>query len=163
MRSTFSIVMNTIKMQKRRFCSKLLRHMTAKLQRSNMRSLVILNLSVATAAWLSWWTTLAWRKENRYMKWAGVGLAGLSAAAISLVSVLAAAGLYKMHTRNAPVPDLNVAGTPEQIQRGQVILDSFCGTCPSRTSPFAGNSWWAEFSRSLSARLYRPILPNLTH
>ena len=50
-----------------------------------------------------------------------VRLTALLAAAVCLVSVLTIAGLFKLHARSAPVPDLKVAGTAEQIQRGQAI------------------------------------------
>jgi heme/copper-type cytochrome/quinol oxidase subunit 2 len=73
---------------------------------------------IATAALLIWSSIRAWRQKNSALKWGGVGLAALLAAVVSLVSALTIAGLFKLHTRNAPVPDLNVAGTPKQIQRG---------------------------------------------
>jgi len=41
-------------------------------------------------------------------------------------------GLIKANPpRTAPVPDLKVAGTPEQIERGKHIADSFCTSCHS--------------------------------
>ena len=52
--------------------------------------------------------------------------------------MLTIAGLLKLHTRSAPVPDLKVASTPEQIQRGQAIANSFCGACHSKTGPLTG-------------------------
>ena len=36
------------------------------------------------------------------------------------------------------IPDLKVAGTPEQIQRGQAIANSFCDACHSKTGPLTG-------------------------
>lgn len=103
-----------------------------------MYSCVGLVLLIATAALLVWSSVHAWRIQNRFLKWGSGGLATLLAAAVSLVYVLAIAGLYKMHARSAPVPDLKVAGTPEQIQRGQAIADSFCGGCHSTTGPLTG-------------------------
>ena len=93
---------------------------------------------IATAALLVWSSVRAWRQKNSFLKWGGAGLAVLLATAVSLVSVLTIAGLFKLHTRSAPVPDLKVAGTPEQIWRGQVIADSFCGACHSKTGPLTG-------------------------
>jgi mono/diheme cytochrome c family protein len=60
------------------------------------------------------------------------------ATAVAFVSVLTIAGLVKLHTRSAPVPDLKVAGTPDQIQRGQAIATSFCDACHSTTGPLTG-------------------------
>jgi mono/diheme cytochrome c family protein len=62
----------------------------------------------------------------------------LLAAALSSASVLVIAGFYKMHARSAPVQDIKVAGTPQRIQRGHAIADSFCGACHSQTAPLAG-------------------------
>jgi mono/diheme cytochrome c family protein len=47
-------------------------------------------------------------------------------------------GLLKLHAGDAPVPDLKIAGTREQIQRGQAIANSFCGACHSRTGVLTG-------------------------
>ncbi len=65
-------------------------------------------------------------------------LTALLAAAASFVSVLTIAGLLKLNARSAPVPDLKVAGTAEQIQRGLAIANSFCGACHSKTGPLTG-------------------------
>jgi hypothetical protein len=92
----------------------------------NVVSLVAL---IAVAALLFWSSIRGWRAKNSFLKWGGASLAALSATAVSLVSVLTIAGLLKLHTRIAPVPDLEVAGTPEQIQRGQAIASSFCDAC----------------------------------
>jgi mono/diheme cytochrome c family protein len=101
----------------------------------NIGGLVIL-VGVATSlAWLGVW---AWEIENRFFKGAGAGLAGLLAAAFSVAGVLAVVGLVKMHSRSAPIPDIKVIGTQEQIQRGQAIADSFCSGCHSKTDPLTG-------------------------
>jgi cytochrome c553 len=60
------------------------------------------------------------------------------AAVVSLVSVLTIAGLFKLHTRNAPIPDLSIAGTSQQIQRGQAIAKSFCNACHSKIGRLTG-------------------------
>ena len=101
----------------------------------NIFGLVML---IATAALLIWSSIRAWRQKNSFLKWGGAGLAALLAAVVSLVSGLTIAGLFKLHTRDAPVPDLKVAGIPEQIQRGQAIANSFCDACHSKTGPLTG-------------------------
>jgi mono/diheme cytochrome c family protein len=103
-----------------------------------MLNFIGLVMLIATAALLIWSSIGARRAKNNLLKWGGAGLAALLAAAVSLVSVLTIAGLLKLHTRSAPVPDLKVAGTPEQIQRGQAIVNSFCGACHSKTGPLTG-------------------------
>lgn len=104
-----------------------------------MHNVIGLVMLLATAALLVWSSIRAWRAKNNLLKWGGVALATLLAAAVSLASVLTIVGLFKLHTRGAPVPDLKVAGTREQIQRGQAIADSFCGACHSQTGPLTGD------------------------
>src|SRR3954469_12760336 len=103
-----------------------------------MRNDVGLALLIATAALLVWASISAWRKRNPYLKWGGAGLVALLAVSVSLVAALAIAGLHKMHGRSAPVPELKVAGTPQQIQRGRAIVDGFCSACHSPSTPLAG-------------------------
>jgi mono/diheme cytochrome c family protein len=103
-----------------------------------MLNLIGLAALLAIAAFLVWSSTRAWRFKNSFLKWGGVGVTGLLAAAFLSVSLLAIAGLYKLHMRSAPVQDLKVAGTPEQIQRGHALADSFCGACHSKTGTLTG-------------------------
>lgn len=107
--------------------------------RGRMHNVFGLVMLIATAALLVWSSIRAWRATNKLVKWGGVGLAAPLATAVSLTSVLTIAGMFKMHTRSAPVPDLKVAGTFERIQRGQAIADSFCGACHSQTGPLTGS------------------------
>ena len=86
---------------------------------------------IAIAALLVWATIRALRIKHRFLKWGSVGLAALMVVAVSVASGLAIAGLAKLQARSAPIPELNVVGAVEQIQRGQAIADSFCGACHS--------------------------------
>src|SRR5258708_7279714 len=95
-------------------------------------------LLIVTTVLLVWSGIRAWRMKNLLSKWGCVGLAALLGAAASSASVLVIAGFYKMHARSAPVPDIKVAGTPQRIQRGHAIAESFCGACHSQTAPLAG-------------------------
>jgi mono/diheme cytochrome c family protein len=92
---------------------------------------------IGIAALLAWSSFRAWRAKNSF-KWGGTGLAALLSVAVALVSVIMIAGLFKLHARGAPHLDLTVAGTPEQIQRGQAISDGFCSGCHSITGAFTG-------------------------
>jgi cytochrome c553 len=47
--------------------------------------------------------------------------------------------MFRLHTRSAPVPDLEIAGTPAQIRRGQAIDNSFCSACHSKTGHLTGD------------------------
>jgi hypothetical protein len=63
---------------------------------------------IATAALLVCSSIRAWQVKNNFFKWGCVSLTALLAAAVSFVSVLTIAGLFKLHARSAPVPDLTV-------------------------------------------------------
>jgi mono/diheme cytochrome c family protein len=102
----------------------------------NAVSLVIL---IAASALLVWSGSRAGRINNALLRWSCVSLAGLLAAAVSLLSVLTVVGLFRLHARSAPVPDLKIAGTPAQIQRGQAIVNSFCSDCHSKTGHLTGD------------------------
>jgi cytochrome c553 len=103
----------------------------------NAISLVIL---IVTSALLVWAGIRAWRIDNNaLLRWSGVCSAGLLATAASLLSVLTVIGLFRLHARCAPVPNLTIAGTPAQIQRGQAIDSSFCSACHSTTGHLTGD------------------------
>src|SRR4030088_251016 len=93
---------------------------------------------IATAALLGWSSLRAWQAKNGFLKWGGAGLAALLSAAVTLVSVITIVGLFKVHALSAPALDLNIAGTPKQIQRGQAISDGFCSGCHSTTGALTG-------------------------
>lgn len=74
----------------------------------------------------------AWRAKNLLLRWVSGLLSSLLTLMVTLVGVLALVGLYKANApRNVQVPDLTVAGTPEQVQRGEHLANSFCASCHS--------------------------------
>ena len=79
-----------------------------------------------------------WRTKNGFIKWGGAGLATLLSAIVTLISLITANGLLKLHARSAPAPVTSVEGTPEQIQRGKAISDGFCSACHSKTGTLTG-------------------------
>jgi hypothetical protein len=93
---------------------------------------------MAISVSLPWLARYARRQKSRYLKWGWGGLAVLFATSMSLVSLLIVVGLIKQHTRTAPVPDLKVLSTPDQVGRGQAIADSFCDDCHSETGKLTG-------------------------
>jgi mono/diheme cytochrome c family protein len=103
-----------------------------------MPDLVALMTLIAAAALLAWSSFRASRAKNNFLKWGGAGLAALLSTAVTSASVIMIVGLFKLHARSAPAPDLKVAGTPEQIQRGQAISDGFCSACHSKTGTLTG-------------------------
>jgi mono/diheme cytochrome c family protein len=103
-----------------------------------MVDLLGLAMLITAAVLLGWSSVRAWRTKNSFLKWGGAGLAALSSAAVTLVGVVVIVGLFKVHARSAPALDLRVAGTPEQIQRGQAISDGYCSACHSKTGTLTG-------------------------
>jgi mono/diheme cytochrome c family protein len=92
---------------------------------------VIVTIAIA----LGGLTVRAWRAKNKAVKWGGFIVGGLLTLIISFVGVLMLIGLVKFYApRSAPVPDLKVAGTPEQIARGEHLANSFCASCHSTTN-----------------------------
>jgi cytochrome c553 len=101
--------------------------------------LVMLLIAVA----VGWLALRAWRARNPVLRWAGGILSTLITLVVTLVSIVALVGLVKYYRpRSAPIPDINVSGTPEQVQRGQYLANSFCTSChsPNGELPLIGGS-----------------------
>ena len=103
-----------------------------------MSNFLGLTMSITAAALLAWSSLRSWQAKNNFLKWGAAGLAALLSVAVSLAGVIMIAGLVKLHARSASAPDLKVASTSEQIQRGQAISDGFCSACHSRTGTLTG-------------------------
>lgn len=87
---------------------------------------------MAVSVLFGWLSRRSWKSRNAFSKWAGSILGGLLSVLVGLVSIMTVIGLVKNYSpRTAPIPDLKVAGTPEQIQRGEHIAAAFCTSCHS--------------------------------
>jgi mono/diheme cytochrome c family protein len=92
---------------------------------------------LAVSVLFGWLVTRAWRAKNPVMKWGGVVLGGLLTLVAALVVIISARGLVRLYLpRGNPAPDIQVAGTPEQIARGEHLAASFCVSCHSATGDF---------------------------
>jgi mono/diheme cytochrome c family protein len=90
---------------------------------------------VAAAAGLGWLAWRAWHAKKQVVKWIGGIVSSLLTAVVALVGIFMLIGLVKFHApRSAPMPDLTVAGTPEQVARGEHLANSFCASCHSTTN-----------------------------
>ncbi len=98
-------------------------------------NIVIWFVIVAAAVLLGWLVFRAWHARNKALKWGGVIVSGAGMIVLALFSVLMLVGMVKAYApRTAPVPDLTVSRTPEQIARGQHLANSFCASCHSTTN-----------------------------
>jgi cytochrome c553 len=99
--------------------------------------LIILFFAVA----FGWLTRRAWHAKTPVLKWLGGTLSGLLTLVFTLVSIVVLVGLVKFYRpRSAPIPDIQVSGSPDQVQRGQYLANSFCTSChsPNGESPLIG-------------------------
>lgn len=89
--------------------------------------------------WLAW---RAWRAKRASVKWAGVVVSGLLTLVLAAVSVVVGRGLWMIYVPPPfdPAPPLTVAGTPEQLARGEHIALSLCAGChsPNDALPLSG-------------------------
>ena len=122
----------------------------------DLTGMTILTVSCASLIWLA---LRAWRVKSPLLRWSAGGLASLLAMVASFLVVLSISGLSRAHTRSAPVPELKITGTPAQIQRGQAIVDSFCGACHSKMDRLTGGR---DMGKDLSIPIGSFVSSNLT-
>src|ERR1700704_7018199 len=67
--------------------------------------------------------------------------------------------LVKLHAPSAPTLDVKVAGTPEQIVRGQALSDGFCSGCHSRAGTLTGG---LDLAQDLPVPIGLFVASNLT-
>jgi len=95
-------------------------------------NIFVLLVMMAVSVLFGWVTRQSWQTKNIFSKWGGTILSGLLSALVGFASIATVIGMVKAYTpRTAPVPDLKVAGTPQQIQRGEHIANAFCTSCHS--------------------------------
>jgi len=99
-------------------------------------------LIVAVTGLLGWLTWRAWRSRNGLVRWGGGLLTGLLTLVAAAVVGVIGRGLFIMYSAppHTPAPSMTVAGTPEQIARGEHLALSLCAGCHSATGepPMAG-------------------------
>lgn len=125
----------------------------------NLISLLILGGIVVLLAWL---TRRAWKSKRALLKWVGVVLAGLLTVLFALVTLVIAKGFFDLY-RPYPVAAVNVsiAGTPEQIARGEHLAGFLCASCHSQNGelPLSGGN---NLSADTGLPLGEMYPPNIT-
>ena len=124
-----------------------------------MLNLLSLAALIAMAALFAWCGVHALRIKNAVLKWSGAGLAGLLTVAVLVASAFMINGLVRLDSRSAAAPNIKVAATPGQIERGHAISDSFCGACHSRTGTLTGG---VDIGKDLPIRVGSFVSANLT-
>ncbi len=124
--------------------------------------IVLTSVVLALAAMLGWLAWRAWHASNPFARWGGGILASLLTLVVAAVGVMAAVGLTKWLAPPATaVPDLKVAGTPQQVERGRYIANSLCVDCHtvSHQLPLSGGQ---DMSHQISIPVGSFTPPNLT-
>jgi hypothetical protein len=122
-----------------------------------MLDLLAAAVLIVIATQFAWSSLRAWRAKNRFMKWGGTSLAALLSVAAALSSGAVLVGLYELHARSAPVSDLKVAGTPEQIERGRRFPMASAAPAIQKPARSRAVSTSATIFQFLSERLFPPI------
>jgi mono/diheme cytochrome c family protein len=97
--------------------------------------------------------------KSAFLKWSVVIVACFMAAIILILGTLGGAGLFKVHSRRAPLPEVDIASTPGRILRGKAIADSFCSGCHSETGTLTGGP---DIGKDLPLPIGSFIASNLT-
>lgn len=126
---------------------------------SNILALIIFVALVVLFAWLA---RRAWRSKRWYIKWPVLVLSGLLALLFLLIAAADARGLYLLYS-SYPVAQarVTIAGTPEQVARGEHMAAVMCTPCHSTNSqlPLSGG---INLSDDAGLPLGDLIAPNIT-
>lgn len=96
-------------------------------------NLLVLLLVIALVVLFGWLTYRAVRAERRWVKIVGGLLAGLMTLLLAFIAFSGIKGIAATYYPGAePAPDLMVAGTPEQIARGEYLVNIACVGCHSQ-------------------------------
>jgi cytochrome c553 len=115
---------------------------------------------VVLIALFGYLTARAWKLKNVILKWGGMILAGLLTITLTTLLVLGLIGFYKLNERhNNPVANVQVAGTPAQIARGEKLAN-ICVNCHTLNNqlPLSGVDFLTKFAGPPLGTLYAPNL-----
>ncbi|MCB0099754.1 MAG: c-type cytochrome [Caldilineaceae bacterium] len=105
-------------------------------------------------------TKRAWKLKNTFLKWGGVIMGGLVTLVATVALILGGIGFYKLNQHHDnPLPTLTVAGSPDQIARGEQLAH-VCISChtPNNQLPLSGTNFVAQFGLPPVGTLYAPNL-----
>lgn len=119
-------------------------------------SLIGLALLCGASAWLA---RRAWRSRRSWVRWVGGPLLAVAVLGLAAVLVLGVAGLVKLYAPQAlPAPSLTVAGTSDQVARGEHVASVACAGCHAATGdlPLSGGRNMADEMGLPLGDLYPP-------
>jgi cytochrome c553 len=105
-------------------------------------------------------TTRAKMLRNVILKWVGMILSGLLTLILMTLLTLGLIGFYKLNERHSnPVANIQVAGTPAQIARGEQLAN-ICVNCHTSNGqfPLSGVNFLAKFPAPPIGTFYAPNL-----
>lgn len=122
-------------------------------------NLIALLILVALVVLFGWLAVRAWRSKRAWLKWPGVVVAGLLTLLLLLVTLATGKGFFDLY-RPYPVAAVNVsiAGTPEQIARGEKLATALCAGCHTTSGepPLSGGGSFGEESGLPLGDFYPP-------
>lgn len=125
----------------------------------NILSVLILILLLLFFAWL---TRRAWGSKHKILKWPALVLSGSLTLLLVLLTFVYGKGLLATYGPHSVIAvNVTVAGTPEQIARGQHLASVLCAECHSTdgTLPLSGGN---DFFKGGPVPLGSITPPNIT-
>lgn len=125
-------------------------------------NLIVLLVLIGITLFFGFLAWRAWHARNAIVKWVGVIFAALLTLLLALITLVYGKGMLDIY---APKPvaavDITVAGTPEQIARGEHLASVLCASCHSTdgTLPLSGGN---DLSKDSPLPLGTVFPPNIT-
>ena len=99
-------------------------------------NLLVLLLVIGLVVLFGWLTVRAVRAKRVWVKIVGGLAAGLMTLLLAGMAFSGAKGLMGIYSPDVPpAPELTVAGTPEQVARGEYLVNIACAGCHGATGP----------------------------
>jgi mono/diheme cytochrome c family protein len=125
-------------------------------------NVAILLVLVALALAFLWIARRAWGSQHKILKWPALVLSGLLGLLFALVAVVGAKGMVQLYMPYPAAPaNITVAGTPDQVARGEHLASVLCASCHSMNGelPLSGGK---NLSEDAGLPLGNLFPPNIT-
>lgn len=126
-------------------------------------NLISLLVVLGLVGFFGWLTIRAWRARRWYVKWPGMLVSGVLTLLLAAIVFFSGKALLLIYTAPAPVPAVTVAGTPEQIARGEYLVRLSCVVCHGSNDntdfPLSGLT---DFSAEFPLPMGKVVTPNIT-